>query len=470
MSLFNELRNTILNKITTKSPLNHAEKTVHDMYSEYLIKCAFDQTSIINMNDVHNLIQSTLIKNKNYIIKLLFDDNTCIYINYKILNEIELFNNMLELYEFGNECVTEIVVGKEINNFTFISFIYEFTMNGIYTKMSMTYQEFYDLVCIINYMGLITYKDNNILNYIVYNDIKRIHSSENITLEMVDKLHTIFVQNNANNYGNVLSLFMDAVNINEIDIPVLKNMNLFNDVLSGCTYENTVIRHKLFTEFVSIYNETNAEKIVSCLLNENTIECWTIIMELNKFKHIFDVNNYLIVHLNKITDIVLNFNIDLFSLPLRLKLYEKFNKNEAMYNMFNNAIENNDVPYMVKEIPIVLNTFKHGDGDTFRKLNNISCIDKFTNNRENITQLLHFMPLSYKKWTCIGKVYEVDSNTIKIKMKKIKTLYVNDVLLINCKLNVPYNTCTITQIITQTNLDYHIMIDKSVEINDNVYI
>lgn len=482
MSLYEELVEFIASKLDSKLPLNHVEKMVYDMYYTNMMKCVFDKTRIINMDIIHYSIQTSLVKDKNYIIKLLFSDTTRIYINYTLLNEIELFKDMLDMYEFNNECVVEIVVGKEIDSYNIMNEIYNFTVNGVYKNISMEYRDFYDLVCVIDYMGPIKYKENNILVHIVKNKLFR--QNEHITLDMVDKLHTIFKQNNIDN-GGILSLFMEQVSVID-SLDDLKNRNVFRDEMSGCSYADVVINHKIFSEFPCIMNNNNAEKIFTCLLDENTVECWDMLMNINLTKGTL-VSDFLIRNFKKIPDIVLNYNIELFSLQLKLMLYEKYGKNEKMCTIFNNAIMKNDINYMVKEIPYVLNTYKCGDGDNFRKLTNISCTDLFTNNRDTITQIIKFMPLMYKKWCLVGKVLEVKDGVVKIKLniKHYQSIHIGDSLLINYKLNVPYNICKIKEIFTynaQKNFiecikyilndtsEYYLTIDAIVEVNDNIYI
>lgn len=499
MSLYDELRECIKGKLESGAALNHTEKMIHDMYYNYVMKPCFDTTDIIDMNKIHTLIQSTLIKYNNYIIKL-FLDGTIIYVNYVVLKNVELFHNMLDMYEFDSQCVVEIPINKAIDNNNIIYDIYQFTLNGTYTPKALSYKELYDLVCVIDYMGSITYKNVNILSQVTRNILsnqstsKQVSSKTNtkiliddnldnnsgnnlVTLDMVERLYTIFSQNGITNYSSVLSSFMK--NVDEIgDLNELKNKKMFNDILSGCSYADVIIQHKVYDEFVSIYTNDNADQVLECLLYENK---WDIIMVLNKNNKI-KVSTFLLNHIKHITDLILKYDIEAFTLELRLKLYEKFNKTAPLYASFDDAIIKNNTTFMLKDIPNVLNSYQAGDGDNFRKLTNISSTILFTNNATNMTQLIKFMPLTYKKWTCVGKVLEINNDIIKVKftLRRHHTVSINSTLLVNYQLHMPYNYCKMTQINTTNKLgveiinasvsECYVIFNNKVNVNDNIYV
>lgn len=338
MAHFDDLYDAIRYKKVNDIDLKHAEITVYNMFVECMVNTAFnvDYVETINIEEINEKIKLKMLGEKQYIAKLVFSNNQCLYVKVKILLGIEYFKNMIDNYDFvgGGELVVEFIMCKEMDNCNFVSEIVTYVDTGKYENGCMTFREFYDGVVMLDYMGPIYYNFVTMMRKITQNNI---YDYEDNTLNNFNHVYKLLEQNGIININqNLVELWKNIIDI-ENNIDVVLEMPIFkNYVMLSSHGKHFILKHKIIKFYTFIINDISSVTIMDSLLDMNSVEAWKILVEIRNMEllasnkktdqGIYYVNKHLENNIDKITDIFFSVDISVFSETLQKKLKEKYGK------------------------------------------------------------------------------------------------------------------------------------------------
>lgn len=528
MSLYYDTITDITKKLNKDEQLLFGENIIYNMYMSHFKKIVFYDKSNenINVDGIHNVIQQILLRDKNYIFKLIFSDGNLLYIPINLLIKIDYFKNMIEYYNFNNNCIIEILLCKEIDNYGCMLDIITFVDIGKFKKPNYNFKDFYDICVIVDYLGTVYNNNINILDKLV-----KCYSSEIITFK------------NTHNYnGNTFEAFVNIYNIlknNKIDFnisiityiwghmtdldenkdcilksQIFKNIIMYTGI--GMQYLLKYKKYEYFNEIldvnnydkINVYNKNygkyaNLCDVVDILLKDNTLESYTIVYDNSKINYDEKVNKilqYLNWYPNLLSDIIFNFDISIFKIGTKLKLMIKHDKveylEEIAEHIFGNTLRGhyndlvtyinkhneNHLPIEIKYYPSLINFSPKNNYKIHELLN-----DEVNYNGRDFYQIINYIPLKYKLWSQIGIVEDfhvVNDKNIGFIFKPNKSriyfdtigtnLENDDIIMINKTNNEQYNIMNVDKISNIKNT--HLFIVKineeallKIKIGDFVY-
>lgn len=470
MSLFKDAIKDIIYKTNNIIPLLFGEVTISNLYTNTIKKLILCENpkEIININEIQNDIQQILINEKSYIFKLLFS-NGILYIPLEVLTKIEYFKNMIEYYNFGDSCIVEMSICSEIDNYDVMVDIFSYVECDDYEYTNTIFRHFYEFLIIIDYMGL---APNVLLSKLINEYAFGIKKFNGNTCDIFEKMCKILDNNKVNIkdafivyiWENIVDLDDDVDKI--ISLPIFKNVIMYS--FQGLQY---IEKHKKFQCFAELLNDKNYIKIsiptkytelsyiINPLLDENTIETYEIIYNALKRecdKNIIYIMLYLERNVNKISEIIYNFNVSVFNLDIQLDLMIKHNKVEYITDIGEKILSNNNAThiYKLKKFICICNNIINLPDYQISPIKQIICTDHYGSHRKNILQIISYYPLNYKLWEYKNYVYKI------IETNKVKS---SIIIIADLKEKCEFNSGDNILVNGHNYENYNIMTIKSVE-------
>lgn len=498
MTTFTSFVNTITNKKTNNIPLDEGETIITNIYKDYILDFILSKQSeeTIIIKDIMEMVRINLIKNKKYIIKLNFSNGTYLYVSLDTLNNIEYFRGMFENYNFGDNCIVDVNVSKEIDNYDYMNIILKFVNTKKYDNGNMTYEEYHKMLIMVDYIGPIINK-KNLIKYISKNTITKY---ENVYVNDIEQIYTILNNNKIKTKNLIFELWN---NVLDSDNNNIYKTTFFCDIMiKQPYYRQLVIDNKQIHIYPKVINDVNCVDIMRYLLECNNDISWKAIMDImnNKSNKKY-VDKYFTNNKDEITEKIFEYDILKFSVEIQVYMMVKYNKIEYINDIGDNVVigsSKSTKPY--KDFCEYLNTVAPNSGNEFKKLSNVSPIKHYISTSKCFPKMTSYYPLEYRMWDNIcdvDKLYMEDGIIkgiiTKIKSGKNQIIKHQTQLLINNNDGEAYNIAIVEKILhpyydgnnikhieimeiccnTKTN-EYCIILDeeslKRIKVNDDIHI
>lgn len=453
MSLFTELINIIGQKLDNNIKLNNTELSIKNKFSEYITSKIFTTTQIktLDIGDLNNEIELLLLSEKKYIIKLLFSNNKHIFVNKNILSKIKYFDDMMDDYDFGNNCIVEIKVIQNIDYYDHMNEIINFMHDGVIYNDPIDFSILYEKLIMIDFIGQISYKDKHIMKYFLDYIIT---TYCDLNIKKIEHIYTILTHNDIHNIDKfITNLWITSVNLNIIDNDLF-NMKFFNDIIiKSINGMQFILENKHIQYYSKIVSGNNYRIIIKDLLIIDTILSWGYIIDIitGSYNFVNSIND-LLEHefYDLITNVVFNINITKLTLDLQLKLLIKF-KNMSFIDLVGTQIIDNTRQDLWTKLVKFVCGMDPNEGYKlslldFKSISPITCYKITYNNK---IQMINIYPLKYKSWKKVGNVSaKFDDCNIVVDILLDDDKYIDNTtpIMINKKSNEPYNIGNITKI------------------------
>lgn len=468
MDAFTTFIDIISNKKTNNIPLDECEIIIINMYKDYVMDFILTKNGndTIVIKDIMEMVKINLIKDNKYIIKLNFTNGKYMYLSLNTLLNIEYFKMMFDNYNFGNNCIINLDVCKEIDNYEHMTLVLKFVNTKKIDKCNIEFEQFYTFLCMVDFLGP-TINNKNIVNYFLNKTTVR---CKTIYMYELEHIYTILKNNNVKGIKrNIFDLWKYVVDKDDVNI---FKMSFFCDIMtmdSNC--KQMIITNKQIQLYSHIIENSNHESILSNLLKINNDESWKVIMNIlsdNKKRN--HIDKYFANHKEDIPETIFDYNISKFYIDTQLDMLIKYNKIEFVNIIGDNVIKTTNTTKF-KRFYKYINTIEPGIGNKLKKLKGISPINKYLSTTNKFPQMLSYYPLEYRMWKSITTVdeYYKENDVKKGIITHIE--YDGDVininlqtqLLINDENGEDYNIATISKILYQY---YDGQEEKYVEINE----
>lgn len=416
MSTFNDCINTIIHKIHNKTKLNYTEKKIYKKFNTYVI-CDMYINNNTNKDNYINIIQSQFIQNKVYIIKLIFSNDMHIYVSLDILTNIEYFKIMFDGYVFSDNCIIDVVMFKEMDNYDIMESVISYEIHNTYDIYVMTFLQLYNTVLFldfINYDKIFKHITNNkIINY------------DNINVDYIEHIHNILTQNSfkceSNYFVELLKNCDEHKNVFDT--------NVFNKCILNSQYSyNLILKYKKtkYYDYLTNIKEYH-DTMVLDLLDVGDDDAWLTITNIiddyvygldsddsdydsddDHSEEVVEIHNLLMDNIDKVTDVAFDY-FGYFETRFELEVMIKFNDVENLKNVTNKIIKNKDIALYDKLLDY-LRLHNDGNDEAYDKLATIN-MDKVIPINTGITlphkiqQIISYIPFDYKEWNFCSDVY-----------------------------------------------------------------
>lgn len=461
MSLYDEFVKKLIWNVNNKVKLDYGEDYIFIKYNNHIKNNIFE---IPNTHIIFENIKQELLQTKMYIVKLIFSNGKCIHIPIRLLLLIEYFKIMLEGYNFENECIINIIMDKNVDDYAIINSIISFTVDDIYDMTPLNCTNMYKTIIMLDYIGEMEKMMDKVINVglLATNDIEDCNDYENykdnnvdkniLNVENMEKFYNVLKQNKIKNCDMIISRMVS--NMDDVNI---KDTTVFSEVVIYTDYGKRFIEeHNLFTYYAQIFSVYNYKNIIENLLKQNTEECWNIIVAImNKSNNNnIIINKWLFKKFDMITELIFNHDITIFDTIIQLKLLIKFNKLDII-DMVGDKVVNigRYAKHNVMDIfANYLESQNAGDGNKFKNTKGLSPKLHYKNYGD-LSQVISYTPFICKQWHLIGYLNRITINDnmvciiIRIKMPKGQVINKDTLLMINKYEGNKYNIIKIDHIL-----------------------
>lgn len=330
MSLFDALIIEVLSKHHNDENFVMEEKIIYELYMKNIAKIIFESNNtIIDISKVNSNLQMQLLKNNNYIVKLIFSNNKNLYTSLSNITRIEYFKNMLCDYAYDENVIIPIVLGKELDNYDVMLEIIYYVNIGICRNIIYTFDHYYNNMVIVDYMGLVTYREINIIKKIA--DNYNVMEYDNITYEKYKRLHTIIYQNEITNNSKII-LLQSWTHIMDLDdnINDFCNLTFFKDIIETNLGRRFILKYKLMQFYSQIVSMDTYEEIMDHIIKNQSVYTWNIISDYFANPTIC---TFIEKNIDHIEEVIFDVDITLLPVKIKLALVIKFNKVEYLNNV-----------------------------------------------------------------------------------------------------------------------------------------
>lgn len=422
MSTLNDCIGTIINKIHNKITLNYTENYIFKEFNTYVICDIYmNNLKIVDMDNYINTIQHTFIQKEYYIIKLMFSNDRYIYTSLDILTKINYFKIMFEGNTFGDNCVIDIVMVKEMDNYDTMEKIIYHTIYNSYIKVNRTFKNLYDTIIFLDFINC---KE---LFLKVIND--PIIDYDGVNVKAVEHIYNVFDQNAFYDRSFLINLLKhcDDIDSSIFDTDVFKK----NIIKSQYSYD-LILKYKKTELYNYLYRfKQHHKEMILDLLDVGDNHAWTIIEKIigcydnddnsdnsddsdDSFDYgikLSDIYDLLLFKIDQITEIAWGYR-KVLNITLWLELAVKLNKIEEITDIADIIIRDKIVNLYDKLFDFL--KYHNKDNDQLANVNmdEINPIKKLTKRTKNIQQITSYYPFNYKTWHAYGNVvdFKTDQN------------------------------------------------------------
>lgn len=468
MSTLKDCIKLITTKNHNKIKLNKTEKKIYKEFNKILTHDIFiNNNQTPNIDTIINNISTNFIQNKFHIIKLIFSNDQHIYTTLKILKNIEYFKIMFDGYNFDNDCIIDIVMIKEMDNYYCMENVLYYITNNTCIKSRFTFQNLYDSILFLDFIHY-----NDLFEYLIQ---LHIDDYTNITTNAIEHIYNILSHNGVkyeNEYFvNLLKLCDDIDNNAEI----IFNSNIFKDCIINENFGyKFILNHKkiMYYDYLTHLKHYH-QQMIPDLLNVGDHDSWIIIINIiDSYEHVSSDSNdnwdswdsddsdgwyqrrrnkqeikqkqnksnlnniydIMLKNIDKITEIIFDYNINL-NTKLNLELMIKFNKINRLTMIANRII----IDQNVELYDTLLNFIKLNNKDFDPSKVNMDYIaptNKPFRQTNEIHQILSYIPFNYKIWIKCGVITHqfLTNNKITIITKNPKNIDItikNEILFVD---------------------------------------
>jgi len=407
-------------------------------------------------------IIDNLIKNKFYIIKIIFSNNSFIYVSKDVLCKIEYFSTLLsDCDTSSDDLIIELHVNKFIDNFNCLGIIIEFIDYEKYTQLYYyNIDDFINLLSIVDFLlGQIECNNKNFVECISeqFFDDTIINTNILIPIKTIGDILMIF---NRQKIPNITAKIIGWIVLKEnhffdiYDFDDIFNSDVFS-IISGTYHgKNLVIKYTYFPFFEKIIDDNNCEKLIDILLSLKPKNMWEIICKLSNI-YIENVSNALIKFIDNITEDIFDVDLSVFTNDFRLNLIIKFKRPDKLkileFHKLNHHKLNECLKFMMYTDP--------SNTDYISPLkNSVIIFDKIYKKSNHFVEMFDF-PNNYRWWSKFSEIasfYEKDGNIEGICIN-VSLLYpfqkinLRTPILINGTEGDPFNIATIQSIFYDNN-------------------
>lgn len=456
MAEFNKFVKTAITNTNNGITVSQAEYETLNTYLWHVKQFALkgDTINTINIDDVIEHFRLDLLKDKNYIINLIFSNGNNLYVYSKKIKCIEYFKIMIEEYNFDN-IITNIDIHPSIDYYDFIKTIIDFVENIPYENAPISFNDFYTKLQILDIIGEIKHNDKNFMHLFIKTPL---HTYEGVTAQVVDNIFTILQNNNIQDSKVIIELWK---HINIEDPEKVCKLSVFDKIISHNDIGKEIIIKYDIKEYHHRLNEKEYYgKLLDQFFETNSKNIWNIIESIILSKDGDKIKNYISGHYyHKIKESIFDFNFKILYIPLQLLLIIKFKKDEYVNYIGNEiiAIDKDNTLYDML-VNYLVKTRYCGTGHIFSSK---SHSNKYMFSTDNFTQVISYIPFEHKNWSNIGRVTKVFYNgnnqiiSFNISVSLTKNNVINNFtkIMVNKKIGELYNIIDMNNVIIINNND-----------------